>query len=46
MGYESGVTDSGVMPNNLHTGSSGGVPGWTSNTFSQRVADDVDGSKP
>ena len=45
MVYESGVTNGGVMPDNLYTGSSGGVSGWASNAFSQRVADDIDGSK-
>jgi hypothetical protein len=41
-----GVTAGGVMPNNPYKGSSCGVSGWISNTFSQRVVDDVDGSEP
>ena len=41
-----GVTGRCVMPINLYTGSSRGVSGCTSNLFSQRAADDLDGSKP
>lgn len=46
MDYEAhmaGITYGGVMPNNSYTGSSGGVSGWISNTFSSTVTDNVDG---
>jgi hypothetical protein len=41
-----GVSGLDAAPSNLNTGSSRGVSGCTSNLFSQRAADDLDGSKP
>jgi len=44
--HHRGVSGRGVTPSILNTGSSRGVSGCTSNLFSQRAADDLDGSKP
>jgi hypothetical protein len=41
-----GVSGRDVTPSILNTGSLRGVSGCTSNLFSQRAADDLDGSKP
>lgn len=44
--HHRGVNGRCVTSSNLYTGSSRGVSGCTSNLFSQRAADDRDGSKP